>query len=87
MIKLISAAEDSWVRVWHLSLTPETNIVEVKTTHRQKQYTTVQKFVVSQIVLKEFNYITQQDALNWSKVTANAFIKVMLSLIQVNAIY
>ncbi|TRY97839.1 hypothetical protein DNTS_014970 [Danionella cerebrum] len=26
---LLSAAEDSWVRVWHLSLTPETNSVEV----------------------------------------------------------
>jgi len=30
MKKLLSAAEDSWVRVWHLSLTPETNSVEVK---------------------------------------------------------
>ncbi|XP_059405259.1 WD repeat-containing protein 54-like [Carassius carassius] len=27
---LISAAEDSWVRVWHLSLTPETNSVEIE---------------------------------------------------------
>lgn len=54
MKKLISAAEDSWVRVWHLSLTPETNSVEVKTTHRQKQRTT----------LKLFYSITPQDALN-----------------------
>uniref|UniRef100_A0A8C2B4I5 WD repeat domain 54 n=1 Tax=Cyprinus carpio TaxID=7962 RepID=A0A8C2B4I5_CYPCA len=27
---LISAAEDSWVRVWHVSLTPETNSVEIE---------------------------------------------------------
>ncbi|TRY97838.1 hypothetical protein DNTS_014970 [Danionella cerebrum] len=27
---LLSAAEDSWVRVWHLSLTPETNSVEIE---------------------------------------------------------
>ncbi|NP_001003630.2 WD repeat-containing protein 54 isoform X2 [Danio rerio] len=27
---LLSAAEDSWVRVWHLSLTPETNSVEME---------------------------------------------------------
>lgn len=29
VLQLLSAAEDSLVRVWHLTMTPETNTVEV----------------------------------------------------------
>lgn len=30
VFQLLSAAEDSLVRVWHLNMTPETNSVEVR---------------------------------------------------------
>ena len=31
VLQLLSAAEDSFVRVWHLTMTPESNTVEVPT--------------------------------------------------------
>lgn len=44
--QLLSAAEDSFVRVWHLTVTPESNTVEVELAKKKKKTEHTAHFVV-----------------------------------------